>query len=52
MEKKLYLSPLIEVAVVNMSATVLTGSPVDPSVPGPMPPSGPAGAPKRDPNLW
>ena len=47
MEKKLYNSPLIEVASVKMNATVLTGSPVDPLVPGPMPPSGPAGAPKH-----
>ena len=42
MEKKLYISPLIEVAKVNMSTAVLTGSPTndewnmssDPSHPG------------------
>ena len=29
MEKKLYMSPLTEVASVNMRSTVLTGSPAD-----------------------
>ena len=46
MEKKLYISPLIEVAKVNMSAVVLTGSPENPSTDThPLPPIGPA--PKR-----
>ena len=38
MEKKIYSRPLIEVAQVNMSTSVLTGSPE-----GPVPPVGPAG---------
>jgi len=44
MEKRQYIIPLTEVASVNMSATVLTGSPTDTL---PLTPPGPAGASKR-----
>lgn len=42
MEKKVYMSPLFEVAKVNMSGVVLAGSPDS----TPVPPPGPAGVPQ------
>jgi len=43
MAKKLYMIPLTEVAKVNMSGVVLTGSPVvPPEDTHPLPPIGPA----------
>lgn len=39
MEKKLYKIPLVEVEKINLSNSLLTGSPVDPH---PVPPIGPA----------
>ena len=49
MEKKVYISPLMEVATISLSKCLLDGSPAEDSKP--TPPIGP-GAPKRDPNLW
>ena len=46
MEKKQYMSPLVEVAKVNMCATVLTGSPVEDNT-TPTPPPGPVGYSRR-----
>ena len=45
MKKKLYIIPLTEVASVKMSGVILTSP--EPSVAGPQPPQGPAGAPAR-----
>ena len=45
MEKKVYMSPLFEVAKVNMSGVVLAGSPTDDT---PLPPPHP-GAPRLAP---
>lgn len=47
MKKNVYMMPLVEVAKVNMSGAVLTGSPIVPPE-GPVPPQGPSGAPKHD----
>ena len=44
MEKKVYISPLMEVEQINLSKCLLDGSPV--VDPHPVPPLGP-GAPKR-----
>ena len=49
MEKRKYISPLMEVATISLSKCLLDGSPV--VDPHPVPPVGP-GAPARDPNLW
>lgn len=42
MEKKIYITPLMEVEQINLSKCLLDGSPVDPR---PLPPLGPSGAP-------
>ena len=47
MEKKLYNSPLTEVMNVNTALMQHLDPPSKTEFPG-----GPAGAPKRDPNLW
>ncbi len=47
MEKKLYNSPLTEVENVISTELMHLNSPSQTEFPG-----GPAGAPKRDPNLW
>ena len=43
MEKKIYITPIMEIQQVNLTQCLLDGSPVDPL---PTPPIGP-GAPKR-----
>ena len=49
MEKRLYMSPLMEVATISLSKCLLDGSPV--VDPHPVPPVGP-GAPKRTPDMF
>ena len=50
MEKRIYISPLMEVATISLSKCLLDGSPVVDPRPTDLP-IGP-GAPKRDPKLW
>ena len=49
MEKKIYISPLMEVATISLIKCLLDGSPAED--PHPVPPLGPL-APARDPKLW
>lgn len=49
MEKRLYISPLMEVATISLSKCLLDGSPTDSD---PMPDPSHPGSPARDPKLW
>ena len=44
MEKKIYMTPLMEVETISLSRCLLDGSP---TYPGPTPPPGPAGQAPR-----
>ena len=50
MEKRLYISPLMEVATISLSKCLLDGSPAPTPDPTPVPPH--PGSPARDPKLW
>ena len=50
MEKKLYMSPLMEVETICLSSCLLDVSPAGDS--HPVPPLGPGVAPKQDPELF